>query len=315
MKRRITAGIDGGGTKSRLAIADDCSIIFRAESGSTNLRSAGAEAVEDHIASLFADAHKSGFPLSLIDSICIGSAGLEDSTEKAFFHKMIRDLGYGGALLLVNDGIAASYGILGLDGGTLLISGTGALCVSLKCDGTYSRAGGWGHIIGDEGSGYWIGREGISRAIKYKEGRGEPTSLYDKMLAFFSVSHARELFPMIYGKFDKARIASFAEVVFDEMRSEDAVSEKIIEEAALELASICISSRANDVFPDRIAFWGGILEHEKVFRRKVFSLIEDKLGSLEIVENHADAAVGAAGLALHYLDDPSFCPRLAGRRI
>src|SRR6185437_6227673 len=82
--------------------------------------------------------------------------------------------------------------------GVALIAGTGSIAVGRNAAGVAARVGGWGHLLGEEGSGYAIGSAALNAAVRAADGRGEPTSLLQRILATWGLSAAPELIPYVY---------------------------------------------------------------------------------------------------------------------
>jgi N-acetylglucosamine kinase-like BadF-type ATPase len=123
--------------------------------------------------------------------------------------------------------------------GVALISGTGSLAFGRTRDGGSARAGGWGHLFGDEGSGYSIALAGLRAAAKSADGRGPETDLVGALLERLSLQRPEELIPRVYPMAsERAMIASLAEVVVATADRGDAVAEQILGHAAYELAAM-----------------------------------------------------------------------------
>ena len=82
--------------------------------------------------------------------------------------------------------------------GIVIVSGTGSIAYGRNEHGEASRAGGWGYVLGDEGSGYWIGRLALRAVVRHADGRGRVTSLTPRLLAHFGVERAAELIHKVY---------------------------------------------------------------------------------------------------------------------
>src|SRR5438128_1339137 len=84
--------------------------------------------------------------------------------------------------------------------GIVIVSGTGSIAYGRNANGEAARAGGWGHMIGDEGSGYWIGREALTAVMRAADGRGPATGLSDDILAYFQVTDVSHLPRIVYDR-------------------------------------------------------------------------------------------------------------------
>jgi glucosamine kinase len=139
--------------------------------------------------------------------------------------------------LAVNDVVAAwAAGALAAPG-IAAISGTGSNTFGVNAQGEAWRCGGWGHILGDEGSGFMIALSAIKAALAYRDGRGEWTAIIPRLLDFYELASIEDIMPVIYRQFDKAHIAAFAQQVAEAARGGDELAAGIFRQAAADLAS------------------------------------------------------------------------------
>ena len=253
---RLVLGIDGGGSNTQAIVADaDGRTLGAGRSGPSNPKSAGLQAarraINGSIAAAFAAAGRAVVPAS---SACLGLAGFDRPDERAMLESWAQEEGWAERLVLVNDcelvlaaGTPEGFGVG-------LIAGTGSICVGRSPDGKSARAGGWGHIFGDEGSAYSVaeaalrlvarrvdGREAL-RVLKSKSRVDHPADddwggpLGRRLCAAVGVAHPRQLVTAIYApEFDRARIAALAPVVLESAEDDADVVPWILDPAAIEL--------------------------------------------------------------------------------
>ena len=318
-------GIDGGGTSARLRIEEadrgaeggaegrkdgagrgrhDRPPLFYGEGGSSNPRSNPREAVLAVLRGLFARAYREA---GLRAEGCLGgfagSAGVDREADREPFAALVREaagLPPGVPVLAGNDSEPALAGAIGDVEGLLLIAGTGSIAFGRARDGSSARAGGWGHLLGDEGSAFSLAFKALSRGLRSWEGRDLPTGLMDAGLEFFGLAGPPDLVPLVYEGLDKTRIARFARVVGEYRDRGDPLAFELFEEAERELAALVVSVDAR-VGPKlerkRLAFRGGLIEGDARLRAGVESRLAAALPGLEIVPAAADAAAGACILA------------------
>ena len=117
-------------------------------------------------------------------AICLGIAGVDRASDEAVVRSIMSRIGYKAHILVVNDALIALQAGVGDAAGIVIVSGTGSIAYGRNDRGEASRAGGWGYVLGDEGSGYWIGR--LARSVP------TPTAVvvtpYSALLAHFGVS-------------------------------------------------------------------------------------------------------------------------------
>ncbi len=305
MSRAWIFGIDGGGTSARLRIeAEDGSVLFTAEGGSMNPRSAGWEGARSTLLALFRSCY-SQTNLSPSDCLagCAGIAGIDRPEDTASMEQLVRECGSfepDTPLIMKNDSIPGLVGAFGELRGILLVAGTGSIAIGASAAGKIVRSGGWGHILGDEGSAYWVGREALNAAIRYHDRRGPETSLLGRALAWFGIKEPFGLIPAVYEQFDKAKIAAFARVVAEAREQGDMVAQQIMHHAADELASLVVSVaiRLGEALSGgRIALSGGFITNNERLWRDTEARILASLPHHVIQPPHADATVGACLLA------------------
>jgi N-acetylglucosamine kinase-like BadF-type ATPase len=160
--------------------------------------------------------------------------------------------------------------------GVAVISGTGSIALGRDAQGTLARVGGWGHVLGDEGSGFGIGREALQCAVRAADGRGPATALLDTILGHWQLPAPEALLERVYPTFDKTAIAALAPLVLALARAGDPVACRIEARAAneLALAIIAVTRRLNFVAgPLPVAFGGGVLINEERLRALVIRRI------------------------------------------
>jgi N-acetylglucosamine kinase-like BadF-type ATPase len=295
------AGIDGGGTKTLAVVVDrDGNEIGRASAGGSNLSVIGvdraAHEIEMALASALAGA-SGGLP---IRALWAGLAGVDHTGTYDLMlpplRRLARDVRLGNDAELVLTALPGAAGVA-------LIAGTGSIAFGRDATGKMYRAGGWGHIIGDEGSGYDLGRQALAAATRVADRRGPETTLLDAIIAKWNLQSPWEMIDRVYLQSDKAAIAALSAIVFDVARTGDAVARRIVSKAADELALDVLTVAENLEFngPLPIAVAGGLMTHEADFRRRVIRRIRrrrDIAQAAVVVDSALSAARAARDLAL-----------------
>ncbi len=159
-------GIDGGGSKTAFLLVDeDFNEICKLQSGPSNWLSVGADAAKGAIADGISRLTQQP------DIVCGGFAGAGRPESANFYKEVLAPLVPGATVIIESDAFIASIGAIGLDPGVLLIAGTGSIAIGRDKEGSVFRAGGWGPYFGDDGSGFWIGREAIRAALRSMDAR------------------------------------------------------------------------------------------------------------------------------------------------
>ena len=299
---KYVIGIDGGGSHSRLAAIDmNMKILGHAEGDSTNLAAFPYEIVLSNIQRLL-DEFCSGTCVDLQNclSICFGSAGASTGTNAKLLEKIFRNIGYTGKLSIMNDAELILLSETKGEPGAIIISGTGSVGYAVNKQGAAFRAGGWGHIIDDGGSGYRIGMDAIKAALMDFDRRGEKTLLTKMIIDFFDCSAPDELTGCIYGsEFNKAKIAEIAMLVKDAAKQGDTVAALIERQAANDLSALAraLINRA-ELDTHKIVLSGSVILHNENIRSIFENEFRKDFPELQIVQACEKAEISAAYLAM-----------------
>jgi N-acetylglucosamine kinase-like BadF-type ATPase len=259
----LTLGVDGGGTKTHAVIADARGrMVGEGMAGPSNPLRVGvgqaAAAVREafHLALTAAGARRSD-----IAAAHVGLAGVRREDLRERMREELSSLGVG-PVEVSTDAEIALHGATDGEPGLVLIAGTGSICCGKNARGRRACAGGWGPIVGDEGSGSWIARRALQAVARATDGRGRETSLVEPCLEYFNVAAAEDLSTAIYSpSMTNDRIAGFAKFVVEAAGEGDEAAQEIMQEAARELAAVaCAVIRKlrmeRDAF--QVAYVGGV---------------------------------------------------------
>ncbi|HEY0151303.1 MAG TPA: BadF/BadG/BcrA/BcrD ATPase family protein, partial [Longimicrobium sp.] len=218
------AGVDGGGTRTTLVLADRSGREILRRVGGAGLVDprdplASAALVADLVRGAMAEAGLTDPPAAL----CAGLAGVGNETERLAVENALAAEGVAGRVRIVTDGEIALEGALGGGAGVLIIAGTGSVAFGRGEDGRVERCGGWGMFVGDEGSGYSIGRAGVVAALRAADGRGPRTPLLDTLMSVMGVDSIHGIPPWV-GRAEKSGIAALARRVVEAADAGDEVA-------------------------------------------------------------------------------------------
>ena len=164
-------GIDAGGTKTVCHLADESgTLIAEARGPGANLQAAGELQVEKVLHDVMAEAVGSRDVVPA--AICLGIAGVDRPEDSVIVAGIMRRIGAHARTLVVNDALVALEAGAPGRPGVVIISGTGSIAYGRNANNEGARAGGWGHVLGDEGSGYWIGRAALRAVLRESDRRG-----------------------------------------------------------------------------------------------------------------------------------------------
>jgi N-acetylglucosamine kinase-like BadF-type ATPase len=234
-------GLDAGGTKTICLLAtEDGAIVATARRGGANLQAAGELEVEKVLHDVMEEA-LAGTDI-VPAAICLGVAGVDRPDDFAVVRGIMRRIGHKTRVLVVNDALIALEAGAPAQPGVVIISGTGSIAYGRNDSGRAARAGGWGYVLGDEGSGYWIGRAALRAALLEAEDRGPRTALTPMLLDHFGVPEAQGLIQHVYhGVLKPSAIGALSTCVQHAFEQGDAVAVAILERGARELEAAALS--------------------------------------------------------------------------
>ncbi|MEG0767633.1 MAG: BadF/BadG/BcrA/BcrD ATPase family protein, partial [Clostridia bacterium] len=226
-------GIDGGGTHARLLAADtDFQAIGSAEGQSTNIESNACDTVQRHLAELFARfVQQSGAHLSDCLGVCIGTAGVDTPQLLQTVEALVANLALPCPVTVVNDAEIALAAQTRGDAGMLLIAGTGSIGYAINRAGTRCRVGGYGYLVSDEGSGYWLGSRAIAAVLQAQDQTGPETCLSTLVYQALGIHGMDALVDFVYQS-NKSDVARLAPLLFTALDADDSVAERIVTDAA-----------------------------------------------------------------------------------
>jgi N-acetylglucosamine kinase-like BadF-type ATPase len=230
---RFVMGIDGGATKTLAAVLDlEGNALHLAHGGPSNEDAVGAKAaVQALLTAADAALEQAGIDSEQLGAAVLAVAGTDTDSVARHVRSARND-----AWIVVNDVVGAWATATGAGPGVAAISGTGSNVFGVGPDGRAWRAGGWGHLLGDEGSGYWFGVQSIKAALRDREASGPETALSDAAPAFFEEPSVEALASRVYSKpLTKGEIAAFAIETAKLAESGDAVARALYERGATEL--------------------------------------------------------------------------------
>lgn len=234
-------GIDAGGTKTVCQIADEHGdVLAEARRGGANLQAVGELEVEKVLHDVMEEAIGN---LDIVPrAICLGIAGVDRPDDERVVRAIMKRIGYKAKVLVVNDALVAlEAGAPGIPG-VVVIAGTGSIAYGRNERNEAARAGGWGYMLGDEGSGYWIGRAALRAVLRESDRRGPATLLTGLLLNYYGVARAQDLIHQVYhGTLRPAAIAALAQCVQGAFSDGDPVAIGILRGSADQLESSALS--------------------------------------------------------------------------
>ena len=284
------AGIDGGGTHTRIELRDmENRLIRRGEFGPFNLNSIGEAAFRDLLREVFAWCGG----MESCGKLCIGAAGISNPATGRILTEELAEAGFQGKWKLCGDQEIALRGAM--DGpGVVVIAGTGSICFGKNSAGETARSGGYGHLIDDGGSGYALGRDVLGCAVRCADGRVGDSGILQAVCD--RLGGVASIVPFVYDpETDKAAIAQFAWVALEQAERGDREAQRILRQGAGELAQMVAAVQGRLDMPRcAIGLLGGLLTAENPYRQ----VVAEELAPLgNVVRSEHDALWGAAQMA------------------
>ncbi len=303
---RLVVGVDGGGTKTHVIVADGKGAELSSVTGSASAVIPGeAEHSAEVIERLLRDALEAcDMGDATVNALCIGVAGVGRDAEFTAFFKAISDRSLADELEVLPDAVVALEDAFADEPGILLIAGTGSVSYGRGPTGRLARCGGWGPTAGDEGSGAWIGRRALSVITASSDGREPETALLGAVLTHLQLGTPEELIPWAAAA-SPALLAQLATPVMAAAAAGDLRANSICTMAAEELV-LHVRTLARQLFTDEraaipVAVAGGLM-HRGTYLRKIVEL-RLKSAVPGVVLHHEDVipARGAVRNALRML--------------
>ena len=296
-------GIDGGGTKTVGCAADFAGkILGRVEHGPGNYHTAGLTGFKQVISGIIhALSTACALPVTGLKVVGLGLAGADRPGDKEIIRAALAGLGFSCHYLIYSDAQAALVAGLGKAEGVVLIAGTGSVAYGINRRGEVCRAGGWGHLASDEGSGYFLGRQALLRSIRASEQRDKATVLLPMIIEHFGLSGWDELISFMNNRdLTKARVASLATVVAAAAAGGDRVAAELLAQSADELAGLVTSVLSRGFAGQKnvsVCTYGSVVNLISAVRRR----LQEVLGAdVRLVPAGREPAEGAVQLAIEW---------------
>ncbi len=307
IKAKYYIGMDGGGTKTHAVIMDqNGTLIGEHFAGPTNFQIIGVEKAAETIYTLIMLCCESaGCSVKDVAGVGCGLAGAGRAGDqkrmanglKAFALRKGRSLKN---VIIESDARAALEGAFHGGAGIILIAGTGSIAFGKDKNGAVHRVGGWGRMLGDEGSGYFVGRLGLTAVTRDIDGRGERTRLTGMIVKELGLKDQTEIINAVYKNgFDIATVAPF---VLKAAEKKDAVCRAIVENAVIELSwhilvaaeKITSASRKKVKEKIHVSFIGGLIANDTIIARLLKNYLAQHYPMIEVTEPMLPPAAGAA---------------------
>ena len=312
--------IDGGGTKTTCAVADERSILATATSAGSNITRLGEMRVREALHTAIRDACSAAkVDPAQVKSACAGLSGAGRPEVREAVERMLREV-LRGRISIVSDLETTLHAAFGDGPGVITIAGTGSIAYGRDAQGRTARAGGWGLAISDEGSGQWIGRAAVGAVLNAHDA-GQNPSLLEKILKYWKLNSLDELvryanmspppdfsslFPLVLETAENPRPSGAwtghprAEGADEAASVRDSLAVDVLQRAGRELTAITnnvirrLFAATDNV---RVAMSGGVFRESEQVRQVFYNEVQAEFPRAQVNPTVVDPLAGALALA------------------
>ncbi len=299
MTARYVIGIDAGGTKTIGLLADEAGqITTKARGAGANLVVHGELAVEKVLYQVIEDLEAPG-PVA---AICIGMAGVDRPEDRETAEGILRRLGMRRAVRIVPDPLVALVAGAPEGVGIVVVAGTGSIAYGVDPEGKTARSGGWGYLLGDEGSAFWLGHAAIRQGIRAIDGRGPATTLFERIAEKLELDVPDGLVKWFYDhELSRYRVAELASVVEEAANDGDDAASSLLDQASQHLARAArsVARQLEFVDPFPLVQAGGVFKACPSLYPRLEAILD--LPQARPLRLEGEPAQGAVTLALKLL--------------
>jgi len=293
---KLFLGVDGGQSGTAAVIGDESGrVLGTGEAGPCNHAAAGEgrakleRAVRESVAAACAEAGVTADDVEF-EAACFGMSGGPDD-KREILAAVLRTR----RLIVTDDAVIALAGATANGEGIIAIAGTGSIAFGRNGGGRIARAGGWGHIFGDEGSGFDLARQALRAALRMEEGWGEQTHLRQLLLEATGSQNANQMLHRFYSdEWPRSRVARLAPLVDRAAGEGDSIALQIISGAAQQLATFAASVRGQ-LWPSdaaiEVAYIGGVFESKLLLAH--FRMLVEMTDGVRCIAPRRSPAEGA----------------------
>ena len=295
----LVVGIDGGATRTRFLLANTAGDRLGGKLGGAGLLGAGKdeEVARQIVDGVRALARENDVSLP-VDAICAGLAGASGRPEaRDLVEERIRAGAVARRVRVVSDSEIAFKDAFGTREGILVIAGTGSVGLGRGPSGPLRRVGGWGALLGDEGSAYGLGLKGIRSAIRSAEGRSAPTALTPRLFAALGCASPRAVLEWSK-RAAKSDVAALAPAVLEAAEGGDQAASEIVELGVTALVQHirALSEALELAVVPPVALVGGLVEPGGRMRPRVEAALGE--AGFRVARERVSPVRGAVTIAL-----------------
>ena len=302
-------GVDGGGTKTNAVILDEhAHLCGFGRGGPSNLDDLSLDVIQANISNAIHQAcQMAGLASACFDSAFFGMAGVVSARDRHAIQKIAEAMHLAPPEHIGIDHdcrIALAGGLRGRSG-IVLIAGTGSSCFGMNAERESWRAGGWAHLLADEGSGYWLGLHAMKIAVASYDGRAKPSVLMELVKRHLGLTDMNEIMHRLYVVgLSRAEMAALAPIVLDAAAAGDEAAINLIQRGTQELADYVLAVAQHLSLASgnpEIVLVGGLFHSGEIFLQPTHQAILQRLPGCRIQQPEFPPVVGACILGLQVL--------------
>lgn len=277
---KLLCGMDGGGTTTKVVVCNlEGQLLQSFQTGTINHYGAGIPKVRENFAAIAARliAEFDCLP----GTIFTGNSALDGLAENSLVQELTKGVFKESKVIFHSDVYIALLSFTMGNPGAVLIAGTGSMACGIDAGGAYHTAGGWGQVLGDEGSAYHMALKGIKASLRAYDGLSEPTRLIASVMKFFNLKQMSDIIDKIYNPpVEKSVIAAFAPEVETAADEGDKIALDIIESEAEWLYKLALAiTRKCDT--QNLGYFGSVLIRNDRIRSRLSALLAERFIALQ----------------------------------
>jgi N-acetylglucosamine kinase-like BadF-type ATPase len=300
MTRKYFLGFDGGGTHLRGCLIDENGDVLAVASHPPASFPKLKEKIGEPVAALTRELQtRAGLSGATISAAGFCSTGVGRPADREIVEQSLNENKIAQKIVAESDALAALTGAFGGGAGIIVIAGTGVICFGRAPNGEIIRVGGWGYLLGDEGSGFSVAQAALIAALKAWDGRGAPTALREIFKKHFNVASIELIISQIYSSdFDRGKFAELAPLVFAAADNGDAVAQEIIKNAGCGHGHLIRAALQRGSWPTPVplALIGNLFRRRDVLLPGLWEIVLEK--DFALIAPRFEPVVGAALLAM-----------------
>lgn len=277
----LLCGMDGGGSTTKVVVCNlKGQVLNSFQAGTINHYGAGTAKVSKNFASI-SDWLLSEFAC-MPATIFVGNSALDDRAEDSLVKELTQGVFQPAKVVFHSDVYVALMGFTLGKPGAVIISGTGSMACGIDANGVYHTAGGWGQVLGDEGSAYHMALKGIKAALRSHDGLSGDTQLTSRIMHFFELGKMSDIIEKVYNPpLEKSLIAAFAVEVAAAAEEGDAVARSIVDKQAdwLHKLALAITEKCNT---QNLGYYGSVLNQNALIRDRLSAKLAKQSIKLQV---------------------------------